>query len=53
MSKYDENPIDLDAIRPPQEERQIVPVGERLPKKNENMEEDMKSDYDSVRDTYH
>ena len=24
MSKYDENPIDLDAIKPPQEEKQII-----------------------------
>ena len=53
MSKYDENPIDLDAIKPPKEERQIVPVEERLPQKNENMEEDMKNYYESVRDTYH
>ena len=53
MSKYDENPIDLDAIKPPQEEKQIIPAENHLPKKNENMEEDMKNDYESVRDTYH
>ena len=53
MSKYDENPIDLDAKKPPQEEKQIIPAENHLPKKNENMEEDMKNDYESVRDTYH
>ena len=53
MSKYDENPIDLDVIKPPQEEKQIIPAENYLPKKNENMEEDMKNDYESVRDTYH
>ena len=53
MSKYDENPIDLDVVKPPQEEKQIIPVEKHLPKKNENMEEDMRSDYYSVRDTYH
>ena len=53
MSKYDENPIDLDAIKPPKEERQIVPVEERLPEKNDEREEDIRNDYDSVRETYY
>ena len=53
MSKYDENPIDLDAIKPPQEEKQIIPAEERLPEKNDEREEDIRNDYDSVRDTYH
>ena len=33
MSKYDENPIDLDAIKPPQEEKQIIPAENHLPKR--------------------
>ena len=53
MSKYDENPIDLDAIKPPKEEKQIVPVEKRLPEKNDDREKDFKSDYDSVRGTYY
>ena len=53
MSKYDENPIDLDVIKPPEEERQIVPVKERLPESTNDREEDMKNDYDSVRETYY
>ena len=53
MSKYDENPIDLDVIKPPEEERQIVPVKERLPESPDDREEDMKNDYDSVRETYY
>ena len=53
MSKYDENPIDLDVVKPPKEERQIVPVKERLPKIIDNKEEEMKDDYDNVRETYY
>ena len=53
MSKYDENPIDLDIIKPPKEEKQIIPVEERLPEKSNEREEDMKNDYDSVRETYY
>ena len=53
MSKYDENPIDLDIIKPPEEEKQIIPVDERLPEKSDEREEDMKNDYDSVRETYY
>jgi len=53
MSKYDENPIDLDAIKPPQEEKQIIPAEERLPEKNDEREEDIRNDNDSVRETYH
>ena len=53
MGKYDENPIDLDIIKPPEEEKQIIPVDERLPEKSDEREEDMKNDYDSVRETYY
>ena len=53
MSKYDESPIDLDVVKPPEEERQIVPVKDRLPESTDDREEDMKNDYDSVRETYY
>jgi len=53
MSKYDENPIDLDVIKPPEVENKIVPVKERLPESTDDREEDMKNDYDSVRETYY
>ncbi len=53
MSKYDENPIDLDEIKIPKEEKQIVPVQENLPEKTDEREDDMKNDYDSVRETYY
>ena len=53
MSKYDENPIDLDVVKPPEEEIQMVPVRERLPESTDDREEDMKNDYESVRDTYY
>ena len=53
MSKYDESPIDLDVVKLPEEERQIVPVKDRLPESTDDREEDMKNDYDSVRETYY
>ena len=53
MSKYDENPIDLDVVKPPKEERQLVPVKERFPETTDDREKDLKSYYDSVRGTYY